>query len=837
MRLKQVTIAGFRGFNAPCTLVFDERLTLLSAANSYGKTSITEALEFLLYGRTSKVDAATSKEEYKGSYLNRHYPAGTAAYVEAVCTNPGVSDTTLRVETDGDTVWRFVDGQAVAAWPFTSATETAAPPFVVQHALKALLLSGPADRFTGFARILGLQDVDAIQQVFVNLCTKPDAHVPRRARELVASVDTFESRLKAIGGGIPKAAKEFAKGPAGLPKAYQLLHARAETLLARRVDGGGVHDALVALRNAAALKIFAGSVAIHSLDSTEAVKLAADGSLVSGVLHEEFRSAYLRLLEGDQSDRQRRLLRFLDLGISLLPESAESCPFCEQPLAVEFDEHVKERHADLVATLGTLPDSDAERVRLQTVLNNVERAIAAHGTLLGRRCDALIAAATPEQSQQLKALIAKGNEDALFLVAAGGAAAGAARIRLREAQAAAIGAVQVAATSLRTKTQSSAHLDAMDAAIKAYLLAAEAYTRTLDETAPTLAEPSRLLREAVDAQAGTAELSLLIELFHDRADVVRGVKIRDVLAGLRDLRKHVDQAVGETMEAAFANVLTDDVMEWYQRIRTIGDPDVHFSGFSMEKTAQGAFKNRRVKVEARSYGVALASAVSSLSESKLNALGLCISIATSLRYPGPWTFLVLDDPIQSWDDDHEIQFIEITRAIAQDMGKQIILLSHRGKWVETVAANLRSLNGTRYEITGYTKEGPVIVSADWATIDQRLDEIRAIANDASADRIRLQHAEEEVRLAACQLAADVSTRLLKRQVRGHSLNGAKLRTILVEAGCPLPLTDRVSGTFKTSDEAHHVGENYAAAAQRIRQYHGALVELRNWLRDGERKAS
>jgi len=114
------------------------------------------------------------------------------------------------------------------------------------------------------------------------------------------------------------------KWPAGLPKAYQLLHGRAENLLARRVDEGGVHDALVALRNTAASRIFAGSVAIHPLDSTEARKLAADGSLISGVLHEEFRSAYLRLLDGDQSDRQRQLLRFLDLGISLLPESAES---------------------------------------------------------------------------------------------------------------------------------------------------------------------------------------------------------------------------------------------------------------------------------------------------------------------------------------------------------------------------------------------------------------------------------------------------------------------------------------------------------------------------------
>ena len=132
----------------------------------------------------------------------------------------------------------------------------------------------------------------------------------------------------------------------------------------------------------------------------------------------------------------------------------------------------------------------------------------------------------------------------------------------------------------------------------------------------------------------------------------------------------------------------------------------------MERTKAGDFKNRRVKVGAQSYGVELASAVSSLSESKLNALGLCMSIATALRAPGPWAFLVLDDPIQSWDEDHEFQFIRIIRQLAEEEGKQIILMSHRDSWIDQVAEGRRLLNGTRYHISVYTQDGPAIHSAD-----------------------------------------------------------------------------------------------------------------------------
>jgi len=73
MKIKNISIQGFRGFNEERTIDFHDLFTLIYAPNSYGKTSISEAFEWLLYGLTSKVEKADSKEEYRGSYRNCHF--------------------------------------------------------------------------------------------------------------------------------------------------------------------------------------------------------------------------------------------------------------------------------------------------------------------------------------------------------------------------------------------------------------------------------------------------------------------------------------------------------------------------------------------------------------------------------------------------------------------------------------------------------------------------------------------------------------------------------------------------------------------------------------------
>jgi ABC-type multidrug transport system ATPase subunit len=221
--------------------------------------------------------------------------------------------------------------------------------------------------------------------------------------------------------------------------------------------------------------------------------------------------------------------------------------------------------------------------------------------------------------------------------------------------------------------------------------------------------------------------------------------------------------------------------------------------------------------------------VSSLSESKLNALGLCVSIATALRAEAPWRFLVLDDPIQSWDDQHEIQFIDIVRALAEDEGRQIVLLSHRDAWIEQVAAQCRSVNGKRFRISGYTKDGPFIQNPSWTTIEQRLREVLAIASDPAASTVRLQQAEEEIRIATCDIVSRVSQIILKTETNASKMNSEAARNILNQAGYEPRLIDKVIGAFKTTDPAHHPSKIFEPSAQRVLQYHGSLTELNRWL--------
>jgi hypothetical protein len=109
MKIKSIKIRGFRGFNDEREILFDDRLTLVSAVNSYGKTSISEAFEWLLYGQTSKVEKADSKDEYKGSYINCHPPATLHPIVALELEDSGVTNT-LRADLIGDAIQRSLNG-------------------------------------------------------------------------------------------------------------------------------------------------------------------------------------------------------------------------------------------------------------------------------------------------------------------------------------------------------------------------------------------------------------------------------------------------------------------------------------------------------------------------------------------------------------------------------------------------------------------------------------------------------------------------------------------------------------------------------------------------------
>ena len=333
---------------------------------------------------------------------------------------------------------------------------------------------------------------------------------------------------------------------------------------------------------------------------------------------------------------------------------------------------------------------------------------------------------------------------------------------------------------------------------------------------------------AVTDPAGAAIPGATVTLTSSENGLRRSVKTDD---GGRFSFPQLKPGMYSVMLEVISGELAGDVMEWYKRIRTVGDPDVHFAGFDMKKTPQGG----RVQIKASSYGKDLVSAVSSLSESKLNALGLCISIAINLKDASPFEFLIIDDPIQSWDKDHEIQFISVIRELI-DRGKQVVLLSHNGEWIKQVRTACADLNGLYYEITGYTECGPTIILLSWVEPQQRLHTILAIAEDQSADSVRLQQAEEELRQVLHQYAC-----MLHQAVKGTSknpahLNAEKVRKILTECGLPLPLVNKVMAIFETTDDAHHAAPGYSPNRQKLRQYYETAVQFSQSV-DAKLKAS
>ena len=86
-RLVSLEIRGFRAFGTePRTLDLDAGLVVIHAGNSQGKTSLAEAIEFLISGRSSRRELlGGAKAEYNDSLRNAHLAdSDTDVYVQAV---------------------------------------------------------------------------------------------------------------------------------------------------------------------------------------------------------------------------------------------------------------------------------------------------------------------------------------------------------------------------------------------------------------------------------------------------------------------------------------------------------------------------------------------------------------------------------------------------------------------------------------------------------------------------------------------------------------------------------------------------------------------------------
>jgi hypothetical protein len=825
VKIDNISIQGFRGFNEKQVIDFHPRLTLIYGPNSYGKTSITEAAEWLLYGSTSKVDRGEFKEEYKGSYRNCHLDVDVSTFVKL-----NFSSAAGRVEFESELVGedeynRRVDGNPVEYWPIDAELATTSRPFIMQHALKYLLLVGPDDRFKGFARLLGLDELGTLQEDFVSICTKPEASISTEVVTFRSKITTLERGLAAH-PALNNPYSLFKKGKEPFTSFTTAVFNECRNFVPEGAPDESVLPKLLRIRDEAVKKVFSDSITLTPYSAEDRISNSADLGYFAQFVSEDLISQYRELVAFETRESIIRYSEFYDLGVAFLTKQPKQCPFCGQNLSDSIIEHIKKKHQEAKSEAERSSDLVSQRQHVIDKLLELERRLEncqqrhmsrlmtflSLNSNLGQLGEILL----PKHKAYFDSV-----REAINLLQK-------VKNRLDESSVIVTKALHDVQLSVQQSKEDAALINQLDKELGKYSSTVSTSFDSISAQESPMLDANEILKHELDVLAGTEHISLLIDLNENQRNIKKASEIDSILAGLKDLRKTVDQYVGTKMLDAISNEMTVDVMDWYKQIRTTGDPDVHFSGFDMDRTTKGTIKPRRVQIKASSYGKDLVSAVSSLSESKLNALGLCLSVATNLKPGCPFDFLFIDDPIQSWDEEHAAQFIEIVRKLVKT-GKQVILLTHNKNWLEQVRTGCRSFNGFYYEIISYSKSGPNIVQKPWCSWTQRLDEIDAILKDETADTVRLQQAEEEIRLAVTDLTSALYSKTKGVKKDANKLNAHDVRKCLVECGLPADLIDRIDQTSETTGDAHH-STNYSPNRERIRRYHSYVHELAKTLK-------
>jgi len=185
LRINNLTLQGFRSFGRSTqSLPLTTPIAVIQASNSQGKTSLAEAIEFLLTGEIVRRQlVASSQDEFADALRHAHLPANTPVFVEAqfLC-NDGVERAVRRTLVSDYGKGRYVDCKSALEINRKPATEgdllalgvvLSQPPLrapvLAQHTLGYLFSAKPQERTEYFRALLEVTDLEEFRQTVARI--------------------------------------------------------------------------------------------------------------------------------------------------------------------------------------------------------------------------------------------------------------------------------------------------------------------------------------------------------------------------------------------------------------------------------------------------------------------------------------------------------------------------------------------------------------------------------------------------------------------------------------------------------------------------------------------
>lgn len=671
MRLKKLTVRGFRGFCAEQSIELNSNVVLVYGLNGSGKSSFTEALEWLFFGEISRQRLSRCRSEYQHEeYLRNLFYAGKEnAFVE-VEGKIGATDRTIRKEFTPGGIKLFVDSVEVPNFSELGLNlESYFRPMLAQTEIKALVDTEQKDRWEQLSSILGQDELTRLREYLITLrnSKKDQGYKQNETKWLAVTGEVEENQaLKDLASPVKN------RDLKSLRDALQIL-TTSET-----------HD----------LKDI-----IKKIKSHEKLLLNSElGGRISDISYGESDvfSSYLKeskellaelekhCIEATKEGHDHKYLDFLEVGKCYI--TGNVCPFClaesvtdERIKSIELD-LTKRESAKLARELFNAAES-----KIKVWKNNIQIKASefyASETELKVISQKLISIGEDSLAEEVQLLLKQIEEEKKLL-----------KISLEAAIDLYIAYLEK--TYFHKEQADEQSREKITKAVKdAEVNQAEMITKW--ETI------KQKLSEKIPVSGGVDQAEIKKWLLLEKVAVF--FSGASLFLRQYDAFQRIDsiQAKLEAFEKAeVMHLLTDhadEIKAYYNRLNRA--EEIQFVGIEVKGGAR-----RQAKLKAEAFGRDV-NPVTFFSEAHTNSLALSIYFPQRVDRNETWEVVVLDDPVQSMDENHSQALIDILVDIAKK--KQVIVLTHSKAFFRKMCARMHHLKPLIYLFYNNDDKGPQI---------------------------------------------------------------------------------------------------------------------------------
>lgn len=695
MKVKSLSIAGFRGFPRPVTLDLDGDAIVIAGVNGSGKTTLFDAILWAMAGAVGRLGGDSA-------HVVSQYSSSGEARVELVLERPGGATLTVVRRFDGNDHLSVADGEA-------EAISGAAANSALIEALWPDAKSAP-EPWEALAR--SLTRATYLQQDAVREFVEAEEE---QQRFTVVGELVGVGRVGELQRQLESSRNSWSRATNGLSREVEPLRRQRSSTFERLQRLGAVEDA-----TPMSTEFQVWTEAVAQFLPREEVRAPDDWS--AQALDQAMTT--LEALQRREERRRYALQRLLDHLAAPVPAADPLDPL---QAAVHAAELMVQEASQAVGAA----ESEAAAIRRRrTEERNRADALRALAQLaldhLAERCPVCDQdydrQATRARLQELAGAgaqvreVAPGTDDGVGTAAAqletAEVALASARAALREGE---------MRTNARRAWEQRLEQYASDAGLNAATLT-EAAVRQALQAAEATAGSLRSLRGRAERLAlqvaRAAELSQRTELEQQLASLDAQLQKQE-----RDLqlREETGEVAGELINAlrdAGTSIVMSELTRiepLLQRIYATVDPHPSFRAVRFLTRMSRGRGRLWTSLDDREAGISVNEPAIVLSSSQLNVLAVSTFLSLNLAIESlPVQLVALDDPLQSLDNVNLLGLADLLRRIRAV--RQVIVSTHDDRLASLLARKLRPVHERQrtrlIELSAWTREGPRVEQSD-----------------------------------------------------------------------------------------------------------------------------